>query len=185
MAFAARLARRHAAEVMTASRADLVLARRPEGYVSHFHTAPRIEVFTAVPTTLVAPQSIADGFGEVEASALFQRLFARGTRISTLASPSESSIPARSNSREWLPRSSVVERILPRPTVRENAPTASASAHASRQPVREQEWGARPIPSAEVKPITLAAPEVRRVADQVLREIDHRIVAQRERSGRR
>jgi hypothetical protein len=185
MAFAARLARRHAAEVMTASRADLALARRPEGNVSHFHSPPRIEVFTAVPAMLVVPQSIANGFGEVEAGALFQRLFSRATRISTLASPAESSIRARQTSRGWLPSSTVVERILPHPPGRNDAPTASASTHASQQPLREQEWGGRPIPSVEVKPITLAGPEVRRVADQVLREIDHRVVAQRERLGRR
>ncbi len=34
-------------------------------------------------------------------------------------------------------------------------------------------------------PVTLGAPEIRRVADQVMREIDHRVVARRERLGKR
>jgi len=184
-AFAARLARRHRAEAVSISRADRALASRPAGNVGHFHAGPRIGVFTAVSTTLPGPLRNADGFGEAQAAALFQRLLSRSTRVPTVASRAEPPVHSRATSRDRLPRLGAVERILPRSPTRDTAVTMAASSHPSQQPVREQPWGSRCIPSAEAKPITLAAPEVRRVADQVILEIDHRLAAQRERLGRR
>ena len=49
----------------------------------------------------------------------------------------------------------------------------------------EKDWGTRLPLAVEAKPMVLAAPEVKRVAEQVMQEIQHRVIAQRERVGRR
>jgi hypothetical protein len=58
------------------------------------------------------------------------------------------------------------------------APIASLAEH-------DMGWGTPFAFSETSKPLILPAPEIKRVAEQVMREIDRRVVARRERIGRR
>jgi hypothetical protein len=202
-AFAAAVAQRHTAEAVTVSRAELALGWRPTGEVNYFHDARRIEIsptvtiqelhsFAAVAKEVVRPREAADGYGDAAAGALFRRLFSRQMRLAAFASPPGpqtarvgKSDPASARPLDTHLCSAVVERSLPRPAAKEGSPVP-AEVPAPVQPAAHgTEWGLRPIFPNEPQPITLPAPEILRVAEQVMREIDHRIVARRERLGKR
>jgi hypothetical protein len=88
------------------------------------------------------------------------------------------SVPAAVRETDWeasTPASSPAAREVAWGTA---APASSSSAG-------EVGWGSPFAFKESLKPVTLAAPEIKRVAEQVMREIDRRVVARRERMGRR
>jgi hypothetical protein len=201
--FTAELAERYAPQSVMVSRADLALAWEPPAAIDYYHDAPQIAIspsvtieetylFSGVTRELAAAAEDGGRYGESEARALFERLFARHTRVASFLSFPVTEAgqtlapgmpPVRPTAGE--PRAQAVERTLPG-TVPENAPPARMGEDAKARPeVRDMGWGSRPLLLAEPKPVVLAAPEVRRVAEQVMREINHRVIAQRERMRRR
>jgi hypothetical protein len=162
-------------------------------------------LFTAVTKSFARIVDVPPAYGDAQASALFRRLFSRQGRISAIAGTSippaagrvsaiaDSSIPPAFGAMpsgpsfrlSETPRNGAVERTLPRPPKSEAAASKADRAPVLQQNADMQEWGRRPLSSAEPQPITLAPPEMRRVTEQVIREIDHRLAAGRERMGRR
>jgi len=203
-AFAQAIAQRYAPQAVMVTRADLALAWQAPGEINTFTAAPRIEiapvvtvqernVFVSAEREVAAvPAAAQAGFGEAEASALFARLFSRQARVATFAAGSPPALPAGATAnpflvdpREPLERAAVVERSLPHPVVEDDAPVRREAARRPEIVHRDDDWGTRPVLPPEPKPVTLPAPEIRRVAEQVMREIDHRITARRERLGKR
>ena len=198
--FASTLAWRFAPRTITVSRAELALAWEAPAEVNHFHSAPRIEMF---PTMTVQERYMAAGvskeathaplpgtsYSEDEASALFERLFSRRVRVAAFNLPQapHPRDPAILGGRamESSPRAGVVERVTPRATVIEKAATPAEPVITTSPSAREAGWGSPPAFQEVAKPVNLPAPEIKRVAEQVMREIDHRIIARRERMGRR
>lgn len=202
-AFAAAVAQRYMVSFATALRAELAFAWQPPGEINYFHDSPRINIsptliiqewqkFAGVSKVLARTQETADGYGEAEASALFRRLFSRQMRVAAFVSPrgpetavAINSDPAFAGPLDNLRRAAVVERALPRPAATDDFSAPTEGAPLVQPSAREMEWASRPMFPSEPKPITLPAPEIRRVTEQVMREIDHRIVARRERLGKR
>ena len=170
-------------------------------------TVQERNVFVSAAREVAAvPEAAQAGFGEAEASALFARLFSRQARVATFAAGPPPAPPAGAtfasglahapsagvapdpffaSPREPLERAAVVERSLPHPVVDDDAPVRLEAARRPEIVHRDDDWGTRPVLPPEPKPVTLPAPEIRRVAEQVMREIDHRITARRERLGKR
>jgi hypothetical protein len=219
-AFVTEIEHRYVAGPVTISRAELAVACQPKAENNYFYHASRIEIapklslqehnwFAAAPKKLARAERATDGYGEAEASALFQRLFSRQARVAPFAlppgreteAPISQAAPIFGPTLDQIPQVAAVERALARPVVQqgslvpaEEAPPFQPSASAPEwefqsapfQPaVREIGRVPRSLFTNEPQPITLPAPEIRRVAEQVMREIDHRIVARRERLGRR
>jgi len=199
--FAASIAERYEARPVTASHVELALAfDAPPQFNYHqdgpsIHVAPAVTVqeqppFARVQRDVGSAATQAGGFGVGEATRLFERLFSRRMRAPSFvprpdaepARPRESSLTSalrRIAGREV----EVVERILARPAPSEK-PVAPMELVTAAPAARREEWTPQPAP-APARPVTLAPPEIKRVAEQVIREIDHRIVARRERLGRR
>lgn len=125
--------------------------------------------------------------------AILERLFAREHRIESLLerelaqAPSAANSGDRATAREvpvpagWLP----VEMVVRREVVSQRAEPPSRSARetastATRSPAVPD--AARPIPFAPAATL-LSASEMGRITDEVVRTIDRRIIAQRERKG--
>jgi hypothetical protein len=201
-AFAAALGRRHLPRAVIVSRVDLALAQEPAAQVSYFHSAPRIDIAPAVSiqeryTLFAGEPAGAKGYGEAEASALFERLFSRHIRVAPFAAPNAPDARREGESAQTftrppdiLPRVDTVDRVLPRlPVSMERVSSPPERAPLTQPALRDMDWGTgwgqRPIRASGPQPMTLPAPEFGRVVDQVMREIDRRIVARRERLGKR
>ena len=199
VAFAASVMARHAPQTMYADHLDMALARPSDAsQVNHFHAGPRIglsaeltvhdhALFPQTTQVMAAPRRQGAGFGEAETRALFERLFSRRARLSALderRAPPPPDVLAKAPSASVEP-SSRVERVLPRPAAPPAAPEAAGPPPRIDPATVASDWGAPIPPPAQPKPVVLAAPEIRRVANQVIREIDHRISARRERMGER
>jgi hypothetical protein len=200
--FAASIAGRYLGNERTVSRAELALAYQTPGEV-HFsqeaqiHIAPQVhwrEQFLFAPVRReVVHQSTSAAARQV--TRLYERLFSRQERVMSFG-PSFANAPASGafekttevrqaemrplaefSSRPVAP----VERI-----VRESARPVEVRQTASpRGADSDSGWGTPLAPPAAPAPVSLPAAEVKRVTEQVIREIDHRIVARRERLERR
>jgi hypothetical protein len=208
--FAEAVRARLAPRTLYAAHIDMTLARPEAAQVNHFHVGQRIglnaelifndrALFQGAPQAASRRQGAA--FGEAQARTLFERLFSRRARFSALderrAAPAPDipakrppamvappDIPAKRPPAMVAPPGRA-ERVLLRPSAAPVAPAPPAPAPRTAEATLAAEWGA-PFPApAQPKPVVLAAPEIRRVADQVIREIDHRISARRERMGGR
>ena len=201
--FADCVAERSTPRRMMVSQADLALACEAPTEINvyygepQFRFAPSITVdrrspFAEIPRELSVAGQRGERFGEREARALFDRLFTRQTRFSSLES--FAAPKAQTRSMPEFPallradRSSSAEpvaRVLPKAPAIAPKEVSGEGGHTPRTEAVEKEWGTRmPLP-VEAKPVVLAAPEVKRVAEQVMQEIQHRVIAQRERVGRR
>lgn len=201
-AFASRIASCYLPARFSASRAELALAYEPAPQVNYFQSAqvdvaPSVTIhdhhaFAAVPRQTAVANGEAQGFGEAQAAALFERLFSRHKRTASFAEkgmPVEPA-PAGSPGTQPIPSfpvdlSRAVERILPRPATADRPSARAKEPRLFDGGNSDAGWGTRAILPATPKPFTLAEPEVKRVADQVMREIDHRVIARRERMGKR
>jgi len=199
---AAAIADRYGSHRVTVSGVELALAYDAPGELNYFQEAPQITIAPHVsvgerrpfaPVVREIPAMLAGSreFGPAQAELLFERLFSRRARVPSFAAPRDRE-PQRtgestlgSDLRRITARDvEVVERILPRPPAMEKAPEV-AEPVAMRPVLRGEERPAPVSTAAPFKSVTLAPPEIKRVAEQVIREIDHRIVARRERMGRR
>lgn len=203
-AFAAAIAQRYAPQAVMVTHADLAVAWQVPDQVNYVAAAPRIDI---APTVTVEEHNVfiqaardvaaASGteqvsFGEAEASALFARLFSRQGRVATFAAAAVPAPLAAASANPFVvgPRDPVesvaaVERSLPQAPVDEDRPMRHDPVSRPHIVHRDDGWGTPPMLPPEPKPITLPAPEIRRVAEQVMREIDHHITARRERLGKR
>ena len=201
-AFASQIARAYLPSRLTISRAELALTYGVlEAVENHQHA--HIEISSSVSfhehfsfasrRALAGRESAAaaqrrPGFGEAQAISLFERLFSRRKRIAEF---NDSTPQRRTPTRDLTATRFLapdfpaapperVHRILPR-LVRAEHPEADAPS----EKTAENGWGSPVTPPASPKPITLPPAEVKRVTDEVIRAIDHRIIARRERMGRR
>lgn len=189
--FASRVAGQYLPGELTVSRAELALAYDTGGDVNHFgdtnvNVSPR---FSVDHHYLFAPvrREIAAGHGgapEAHVERLYQRLFSRQERVKLFAAGE----PGRRGQNEIQPLAGF-SMMHPEPVERTVRATSSED-RAAKPVLRPGEnsdfgWGTPITPPVAQKPVTLAAAEVKRVTEQVIREIDHRILARRERMGRR
>jgi hypothetical protein len=199
--FAGRIAGRYLPREFTASRADLALAYEPPAQVNYFQDA-RAEIatsvnlhqhysFAAMPRDIAPAAPVRQDFGESQAAALFARLFSRHKRVAVFE---ENGSPAVQRALDRAPGRisnlaamgvEAVDRVLPRKAAPEEPAVQGKEMSAIEPNSSDAGWGLPPIALATPRPLMLPDPEVRRVADQVMREIDHRIVARRERWGMR
>ena len=200
-AFAARIAGHYSAGRLTASRAELALAYEAPVQVNYFQNA-RLDIVPSVvmhdyPASAPEPRETAavpEGarFGEAQAAALFERLFSRQKRVAAFAGNGLPKAVGPNGAQEMRPmpfsaakNPEAVERVFRRPASIEKAEGRTGGAREIESTTPEMGWGSRPILPTAPKAFTLPEPEVKRVADQVMREIDHRVIARRERMGRR
>jgi hypothetical protein len=197
-AFAAAVRARHAPRTLCADHLDMALPRPEAAQVSHVHAGPRIgltaeltfnhhALLQGMPQAGAASRRQGAGFGEAQARALFERLFSRHARISALderRAPPLPDIPAKGPT-TLAAAPGRAERVLPRPPATPVAAAPTAPAPGTEKATVAAEWGAPFSATAQPKQVVLAPSEMRRVADQVIREIDHRISARRERLGGR
>jgi hypothetical protein len=201
--FADCVAERCAPGRMIASQADLAMACEPVTEINVYYGEPqfrfvpsiavdRRSTFAEIPREVPGVGQRAERFGEREARALFDRLFTRRTKVSSLEPFAAPNAQTRSMAEfpalQRADRSSSaipVARILPKAAAIELKEASGEGGRTSRIEAVEKEWGTRLTLPVEAKPVVLAAPEVKRVAEQVMQEIQHRVIAQRERVGRR
>jgi hypothetical protein len=161
---------------------------------------------SAVSRDLPGAPAAPAGSSEAAAGALFERIFSRHIRVTAFEPPPRTD-PSGERGRRAIdmPRQTdAVERIVHRAMVGEKAAASPSPAEpAAALPVaaRESAWG-MPAPAFSPsaretgwgspfafpeapKALTLPAPEIKRVAEQVMREIDRRVIARRERTGKR
>lgn len=200
-AFIEAIAGRYGARPITASRVELALAYESPAQHNYFQSGPQVDIspgvtiherrtFAGIVREIAATAERSEGYGEAQAAALFERLFSRRTRVEALVAPREASLPhdpailARPAIRASL-RPEVVERIVPRARAIDKS-SATAESSATIPPAANVVgWGTPAAFTEPPKPVTLPAPEVKRVAEQVMHEIDRRIIARRERMGKR
>jgi hypothetical protein len=200
--FADCLAERCAPSRIIASQADLALACEPPAEINIYYGEPQLRFapsitvdrrssFAEIPRELPAAGH-RGRFGEREARALFDRLFTRQTRVSSLPSFAASKAQTRSMPEfpallraDRMSSAVPVARVLPKTQAIALKEASGEGGHTSRMEAVEREWGTRLALPVEPKSVVLAAPEVKRVAEQVMQEIQHRVIAQRERVGRR
>lgn len=189
--FIRRLTLRYLARPLTVSRAELALAYPPPreiNYHQHPHLTASLQVniddhFAPVPREMVIAPELVEQAREPQVSKLFKRLFSRYTRA--VAFPSSAMQPTPRTTiaagKPQLPGFS--PSTTPEPVAR--ILRASAQETSPQSPTTDPGWGTPFTPVPAPKPFTLPISEVKRVTDEVIREIDHRIIARRERFGRR
>ncbi len=189
---------RYGSSAVTVSGADLALAWDPVSEVHHHHQSVRAWTLPAISfgqqnTFVAAPREFAvesagARYGDAEASALFGRLFSRHTRVAAFDGPGGTAPDGQTAERQRAAAAQApesVERVLSRPRAAAEPAVTIERAMPLPSSAGDTGWGT-PVPFAEsAKPVSLPAPEIRRVADQVMREIDNRLTARRERTGRR
>jgi hypothetical protein len=185
--FADCVAERCAPGRMAVSQADLAMACERSAEINLHYGGPQIAI---APSISVAERK--ERFGEREARALFDRLFTRQTRVSSLQAFAAQKLQTRnmvaspaSVRGDGGSSAEPVARVLPKSPVAAIKEESKDSVSLSRIEPGEKDWGTRLSLPVEAKPVVLAAPEVKRVAEQVMQEIQHRVIAQRERVGRR
>jgi len=198
--FASGIAERYRASELTVSRAELALAYGAQPQ-EHHGGETRIDIhpalsfhehssFLSVPRETASGPRTPDAFGEAQAAALFERLFSRRHRVAAfpLFGPAQAAPGESLAARSMIPVSArpgaePVERTMARPTAPESPlrGTGRASTFAGEDP----DWGTPAPPLSSAKPFSLPPTEVKRVTEEVIREIDHRIIARKERLGRR
>ncbi len=199
--FADELAQRYSSRALMVSGADLALAwNQPDPVHNSYEAAgvwisPSITIqadgrFQTAIREFPERSNDAGSYSDADASALFERLFSRQARVAAFSSPGDagSERPDAKSAGVFRPplQTTVAERLLPRPRPLEiSGPAVERPSPPSPLPVRDSGWGAPAAFTEPVRPTALPAPEIRRVADQVMREIDNRITARRERTGRR
>jgi hypothetical protein len=204
-AFAAAIAQRYAPQAVMVTRADLAVAWQAPDQVTYATAAQRIDIAPTVTVEehnnvfIQAARDVAAAsgveqvnFGEAEASALFARLFSRQGRVATFAAAAAAAPLAAASAnpfvvgpRDLVESAAAVERSLPLAPMDGDRPMRHDPVSRPHIVHRDDGWGTPPMLPPEPKPITLPAPEIRRVAEQVMREIDHHITAHRERLGKR
>jgi hypothetical protein len=200
-AFTEAIAGRYAAQPVTASRVELALAYDAPAQLNYFQSGTEIGIspavtineqrtFTGIAREIAAAAERSKGYGEAQAAALFERLFSRRMRVEAFSPPRETARPgdpvlSAKSTLSAIPRSDVVERIVPRATAVNTSSTRVERSSAIPAAMRDSGWGTPATFPEPPKPVTLPAPEVKRVAEQVMREIDRRIIARRERMGKR
>jgi hypothetical protein len=204
-AFTEALASRYAALTFTASRGELALAydapAQFNNFHSHFHGGPEITVspavniheeraFAVISREIAATGEPTEGYGEAQAAALFERLFSRRARVEAFSPPRETARPgdpvlSAKATLATIPQSDDVERIVSRATSVDKVSARVEGSSATAAAARDSGWGTPAAFPEAPKPATLPAPEVKRVAEQVMREIDRRMIARRERMGKR
>jgi hypothetical protein len=199
-AFASQIAHRCTPRRFTASRAELALAYELPAQVNYFQSArmdiaPSVTIhdhlaLPAIVRGLAGRAESAPVFGEAQARALFERLLSRHKRVAAFME--SGAAPAAQahgfpTTRPFSPATIIdaVERILPRTAASQPSADSVGSAQMTASAGADTGWGSRASLPVAPKPFALPEPEVKRVAEQVIREIDHRIIAQRERMGRR
>jgi len=200
-AFAEALADRYAAQPITASRVELALAYEAPAQVNYFQGGPEVgispvvtineqHIFAGIAREMAANTERFEGYSEAQAAALFERLFSRRVRVAAFVPPRETAQPRDPATREMRvietpSRPDVVERILPRAMVAGKSSVFAETTPAVPPSARDTGWGT-PVTFPETpKPVILPAPEIKRVAEQVMRELDRRVIASRERMGKR
>jgi len=201
--FAEGFAERCAPGRMIASQADIALACAPPAEINYYYGDPQLRFAPSITVDrrsgiAESARALPDGgrrgerFGEREARALFDRLFTRQTRVSSL--PTFATAKAQTRSLPEFPAvlrgdrasSAVpVARVLPKAAAIVGAEISKEGGTPSRMEGVDKGWGTPLALPVEAKPVVLAAPEVRRVAEQVMQQIQDRVIAQRERVGRR
>jgi hypothetical protein len=204
-AFAEAIAGRYAAHAFTASRAELALAYEPPAqsnqFHSHYHRGTEITVspivnineqhaFAGISREVAATAEPSGGYSEAQAAALFERLFSRRMRVDAFGLPGEIVHPpdpavSHKSTIATIPRCDVVERIMPRAAALDKSSVRVEGSSVIPAAARDLGWGTPAAFPEPAKTVTLPAPEVKRVAEQVMREIDRRVIARRERMGRR
>jgi len=198
-AFAMRIARSYLPSELTISRAELALAYGASDQINTSHTT-RVEISPSIsiqdyfslggaPKETLGVQRKARRFGEADAAALFERLLSRRKREAAFASGAPSDLREKRYLTPDLPvaQTERLERIVRLPA----APQEAESIAPRGKPITpltanvDSGWGSPITVPATPKPFTLPPGEVKRVTDEVIREIDHRIIARRERMGRR
>jgi len=190
--FAAAIARRFQPQSVTVSRAELALAWEAPPQINYYTTSQTLHIYPGVTVEeRYLPAGTSRDVRASEAGVLFGRLFSRQARLEAFepareATRGQASIARGGRELEIPARPAVVERHIPRPAAAPQSPPLPVEPiAASPSGARDTDWGTPFARRETPKPITLAAPEIKRVADQVMREIDHRITARRERMGRR
>ena len=191
--FNEQLAQRYAPQSLIASSAHLALEWAQAAQTNffredlHFDYSPSF-TFQASHSGLDSKSAVPgkEEFGVKQAGILFERLFRSRQRRSAFDAMAAPANPlSTSTSPAALPIK--VERVLPkRPVALEATARKPVSERAEDlTPATVAGWGTPVnLPSAP-QTFTLPPPEVRRVADRVLREMDRRLTASRERMGRR
>jgi len=201
--FASKVGERYQPRAFIASRADLALAHETPGQINTFYGGPQIEIS---PEINFQEHYFLDG-RQAETRVierLFHRLFSRQTRVLRFDVPTQNVAEARAtNSTTRSARDMAeahgtnskrqpfqgageeagrVERSLPRLFAGGAAEKPPLDVVPS--PANFAGWGT-PIAAQEAaRPVILGAPEIQRVAKQVLREMDHQFRARRERTGK-
>jgi hypothetical protein len=202
--FASRIARRYLAGELTVSRAELALAYQFPDEINHFqeshlHIATQVTLhdhgfFAPVRREMAVASESPRETGGTQVTKLFERLFSRRARVASLQ-PNAPAIPPHDRSQRDQrdqrplpgfamaapePVARILRAVAPEPSLDRAAKPAATSA-----PAPDPGWGSPISLPAASKPFTLPAAEVKRVTEQVIREIDHRIIARRERMGKR
>ena len=199
--FATSLSDRYATHSLLVSRADLALRLEP-GLPSPVHEGNRIEISPSIFLTQqrvfaevdrvesVIPATVGT-FDEGGATALFERLFSRHRRTSTFraaqaAADNAKPVVMATAKREVTAAPQAKPKNTEAAPVRiEDISVALERAAKMTMHTADSGWGTPAPAASEAKAFTLPAPEVRRVAAEVMREIEHRANAARERMGRR
>ena len=196
--FATSVIERHSARNVTASHVEMALAQLSSSQAYYLQATSQLDVaanlafqeqklFPFVRDRSSNVES-SEHYSDAKAAALFEKLFSRRSRVSSPVSPEVTRVhQARVNS----PAPKVPDHF--KPVQQERASDRSfnrnmvrvASIRESPATKLDSGWGTPAVfPEATVFP-ALPPNEVRRVADQIIREIDRRVVANRERIGRR
>jgi hypothetical protein len=188
----ASVARRYLGNSITASRVEMALALQQPMQINHFQEGSQFDLSASVTleerfaleriaTESAEKKDESEEYSAAKIAALFERLFSRRIRLAS-SIPIECSwhntintAPAPINKR----RSELPESFAPQ------GKTQSDSFHQLPAFTRDVGWGTPAAFPEHAKPATLPPPEIKRVTDQVMREIDRRIVARRERMGGR
>jgi hypothetical protein len=192
--FTQNIAERYSSRAVIASGADLALAFESPGETHHYYRSEHYWSLPPIaflnesrerPADTGAARSSQTNRNEAAAIRLFERIFTRSGRIAAFDAPLSSTAPAGTALPGIAPRTHTTERFLPPVRKADSISAPSGKPDTSSSATFDASWGTPAAFHESPKPVTLQPPEIRRVADQVMRDIDHRIVARRERMGGR
>jgi hypothetical protein len=196
--FVTSVIERHSAQNVTASHVEMALAQLSSSQANYFKAISQLDVAanlafheqTLYPVVRDRSSNVesSERYSDAKAAALFEKLFSRRSRISAPVSTEVTRVhEARGNSPA--PKMPDHFKLVQQERASDRCFNGNlvrvGSTHESPAPKLDSGWGTPAVfPQATVSP-ALPPNEVRRVADQVIREIDRRVVANRERMGRR